>query len=131
MRILTTNKFLLVVFFCLHLARIKNIFTFDLMQTSNSPLQISGICTYISSVSRGETWQKQDFVIKTDGQYPTEICFSVWNDKVQMLSRCQVNDVLIVKFNPSSREYQGKWYTELAAWNIQVDFSSMRKEATV
>lgn len=100
------------------------------MQNQNTPLQISGICTYIGSVSRGETWQKQEFVIKTEGQYPTEICFSVWNDKVEMLSRCKLEDKLIVKFNPSSREYQSKWYTELTAWSVVVDFSAARKEAT-
>lgn len=101
------------------------------MQTSNTPLQVTGTCTFIGSVSRGETWQKQEFVIKTDGQYPTEICFSVWNDKTLMLERCQVNDRLIVKFNPSSRQYQEKWYTELTAWNVTVDFSAARKEATI
>lgn len=101
------------------------------MQTQITPLQVEGTCTFIGSVSRGETWQKQEFVIKTEGQYPTEICFSVWNDKCLMLDRCQVNDRLIVKFNPSSREYQGKWYTELTAWNVTVDFSKMRKEPTV
>ena len=121
---------MLVVFFCFDLAYIKNLSTFDLMQTQNTPLQITGICTFIGSVSRGETWQKQEFVIKTEGQYPTEICFSVWNDKTLMLDRCQVNDRLIVKFNPISRQYQEKWYTELTAWNVTVDFSAARKEAT-
>lgn len=122
---------MLVVFFCLDLAQIKILSTFDLMTTQNTPLQVTGICTFIGSVSRGETWQKQEFVIKTEGQYPTEICFSVWNDKTLMLDRCQVNDRLIVKFNPSSRQYQEKWYTELTAWNVTVDFSNARKEATV
>jgi len=122
---------LLVVFFCLDLAPIKNVSTFDLMQTSITPLQVTGICTFICSVSRGETWQKQEFVIKTEGNYPTEICFSVWNDKVEMLSRCKVNDRLIVKFNPSSKQYQDRWYTELTAWSVVVDFSNVKKEATV
>lgn len=122
---------MLVVFFYPELAQIKNISNFGLMQNQNTPLQVSGICTYIGSVSRGETWQKQEFVIKTDGQYPTEICFSVWNDKVEMISRCKLEDKLIVKFNPSSREYQSKWYTELTAWSVVVDFSAARKEATV
>jgi hypothetical protein len=47
-----------------------------------------------------------------------------------MLNRCQVNDKLIVKFNPRSTEHQGKWYTELNAWKVEVDFSHLRKEAT-
>lgn len=101
------------------------------MQTSITPLQITGICTFIGSVSHGEIWHKQEFVIKTEGNYPTEICFSVWNNTVEMLSRCKVDDRLIVKFNPSSREYQGKWYTELTAWSVVVDFSNVKKQATV
>lgn len=122
---------MLVVFFCLDLAQIKILSTFDLMTTQNTPLQVTGICTFIGSVSRGETWQKQEFVIKTEGQYPTEICFSVWNDKTLMLDRCQVNDKLIVKFNPSSRQHNDRWFTELTAWNITVDFSAARKEAAL
>jgi len=122
---------MLVVFFCLDLAHIKNLSTFDLMQSQNTPLQIEGICTFIGNVSHGEKWKRQEFVIKTEGQYPTEICFSVWNDKTEMLNRCQVNDKLIVKFNPSSRQHQERWYTELTAWNVVVDFSAMRKGATI
>jgi len=92
------------------------------MQTPNTPLQLTGICTAIGSASNGETWQKQEFIIQTEGNYPTKVCFTIWNDKLEMLKRCQVNDRLIVKFNPSSREHQGKWYTELTAWSVIVDF---------
>ena len=69
------------------------------MQTPNTPLQLTGICTAIGSASRGETWQKQEFIIQTEGQYPTNVCFTIWNDKLEMLNRCQVNDSTHVRQN--------------------------------
>jgi len=100
------------------------------MQTPNTPLQLTGICTAIGSASRGETWQKQEFIIQTEGQYPTNVCFTIWNDKLEMLNRCQVNDKIKEKLKPSSTEHQCKWYTELNAWKVEVDFTHLRKEAT-
>lgn len=69
--------------------------------------------------ARGQ-WDKQEFVIEyQDGNFPTKACFSVWGqDKVQDLERFQINDEIKVEFNVSSREYNGKWYTDLRAWRI-------------
>ena len=69
--------------------------------------------------ARGQ-WAKQEFVTEyQDGNFPTKACFSVWGqDKVQDLERFQINDEIKVEFNVSSREYNGKWYTDLRAWRI-------------
>lgn len=69
--------------------------------------------------ARGD-WAKQEFVIEyQDGNFPTKACFSVWGaDKVKDLERYQVGDSVKVSFNVSSREYNGKWYTDLRAWRI-------------
>ena len=69
--------------------------------------------------ARGQ-WAKQEFVIEyQDGNFPTKACFSVWGqDKAQDLERFQINDEIKVEFNVSSREYNGKWYTDLRAWRI-------------
>ena len=69
--------------------------------------------------ARGD-WAKQEFVIEyQDGNFPTKACFSVWGaDKVKDLEHFQVNDQIKVSFNVSSREYNGKWYTDLRAWRI-------------
>ena len=40
-----------------------------------------------SGVSKsGSNWQKQEFVIETDEQYPKKICANLWGDKIDMLS---------------------------------------------
>ncbi|MGM9742040.1 MAG: DUF3127 domain-containing protein [Candidatus Cryptobacteroides sp.] len=69
--------------------------------------------------ARGD-WAKQEFVIEfQEGNFPAKACFSVWGaDKVKDLERYQPGDQIKVAFNVSSREFNGKWYTDLRAWRI-------------
>lgn len=69
---------------------------------------------------RGE-WSKQEFVIEyQEGNYPSQVCLSVWGaDKVNELNNHQIGDKVKVSFNASSREYNGRWYTDLRAWRIE------------
>ncbi len=66
----------------------------------------------------GNEWMKQDFVIETDGNYPKKICFSLWGDKIDMLNGINPGSNIKVSFDPESREYNNRWYTELRAWKI-------------
>lgn len=69
---------------------------------------------------RGE-WQKQEFVLEyMDGQYPNNVCFNVWGaDKVAELAGFSEGETVRVSFNISSREYAGRWYTDVRAWRIE------------
>jgi len=64
-------------------------------------------------------WVKQDFVIETDEQYPKKICFSAWGDKAQQVSALQQGNQVKVFFNAESREFNGKWYTDLRIWKLE------------
>jgi hypothetical protein len=73
-----------------------------------------------SGVSKtGSTWQKQEFVIETTAQYPKKICISLWGDKTDMLNALQIGDTIIASFDVESREFNGKWYTDVRAWKIE------------
>jgi len=63
---------------------------------------------------------KQEFVIEyQDGKFPTQVCMNVWGeDRVKDLDAFQLGDDVVVSFTPSSREFNGKWYTDLRAWRI-------------
>ena len=63
-------------------------------------------------------WIKQEFVIETHDQYPKKICFSSWGDKTDALKPLNEGEVITVSFNPESREYNERWYTDLRAWKI-------------
>lgn len=67
----------------------------------------------------GSSWQKQEFVIETDEQYPKKVCVNLWGDKIDMLSAINIGDKVTLSFNLESREYNGKWYTDVKAWKIE------------
>jgi hypothetical protein len=44
----------------------------------------------------------------------------VWgDDKVRDLDKYQVNDKVKISFNLGSREYNGRWYTDVRVWRIE------------
>ncbi len=66
-------------------------------------------------------WAKQEFIFEyQEGNFPTQLCMNVWGDeKVKDLEKYQVGDKVKVSFNLSSREYNGRWYTDVRAWRIE------------
>lgn len=85
-------------------------------------LEISGKLIKVlpeqSGVGRNGNWLKQDFVIETEEQYPKKVCCTVWGDKAEELKKYKEGDNLKVGINIESREYNGKWYTDVKAWRI-------------
>lgn len=69
---------------------------------------------------RNGTWVKQSFVIETDRQYPKSVCLDAWGDSVDIIKSARTGAELTIQFDPESREYNGKWYTNLRAWSIKV-----------
>ena len=67
------------------------------------------------------SWAKQEFIFEyQEGNFPSQICMNVWgDDKVRDLDKYQVGDKVKISFNLSSREYNGRWYTDVRAWRIE------------
>ncbi|MDR3366507.1 MAG: DUF3127 domain-containing protein [Prevotellaceae bacterium] len=68
---------------------------------------------------RNGPWKKQDVIVETDGQYPKKVCFSIWGDKVNP-NILVVGNTLNVSFDVESREFNGRWYTDLRVWKIDL-----------
>ena len=62
--------------------------------------------------------KKLEFVIETESKFPKKICFSLWNDKIDLLI-AKTGDNVKVSFDLESREYNGRWYTEAKAWKVE------------
>ena len=75
------------------------------------------ICEPQTGTSANGQWKRQNFIIETFAQYPRKLCFTVSNDKVDML-RFVVGSVVMVYINIESREYNGKWFTDFRAWRV-------------
>jgi hypothetical protein len=64
-------------------------------------------------------WKKQDIIVETEATYPKKICVSVWGDKMDA-SLLQTGNQLKIDFDVESREYNGRWYTDVKAWKIEL-----------
>lgn len=72
-----------------------------------------------SGQGRNGTWVKQEFVIETNDQYPRKICMSLWGDKVKDLDALSVGESIKASVNIESREFNGRWYTDVRAWRLE------------
>jgi single-strand DNA-binding protein len=66
----------------------------------------------------GSGFEKREFVITTNEQYPQDVKFEVVKDKCSSLDAYQVGQEIDVHFNVRGNEYQGKYYVSLQAWKI-------------
>jgi len=62
-------------------------------------------------------WRKQEYVIEIPGDYPKNVCFMVWGDRIDQF-QIQEGQELTVSIDLESREYNGRWYTDVKAWKI-------------
>ena len=63
------------------------------------------------------SWRKQEYVIEIPGDYPKKVCFMVWGDRIDELS-IQEGQELTVSIDLESREYNGRWYTDVKVWRV-------------
>lgn len=68
---------------------------------------------------RNGEWRKQEIILETDGQYPKKICVALWGDKINM-AQLQIGNQLKIDFDIESREFNGRWYTDVKAWKVEV-----------
>jgi Domain of unknown function (DUF3127) len=84
-------------------------------------MEISGKIIQLLSLQTGQgkngPWKKQEFILETGDTYPKKVCIAVWGDKIDINS-FKPGDTVNVSFDVESREFNGKWYTDVRAWKI-------------
>jgi len=87
-------------------------------------MEIIGRLDSILEPQTGESakgpWRKDSFVIETLDQYPKKVNISYFGDKVN-INNFNINDEIKVSINIDSREFNGKWYTNVTAWRIELN----------
>lgn len=86
------------------------------MEVKGKVIQILPVQTGTSKA--GKEWSKQEFVIETEDQFPKNICFTLFGDKLSLLTGIAAGQQVEVFFNVESREFSGKWYHNINAWKI-------------
>ncbi|MBR4388801.1 MAG: DUF3127 domain-containing protein [Prevotella sp.] len=70
------------------------------------------------SSARGE-WKVGEFVMETIEQFPKRMVFSVWGaDRLSRFNIQQGQDVHVF-FDINAREYNGKWYNSVQAYDVR------------
>jgi hypothetical protein len=86
-------------------------------------MEIEGTIHRVLPVVKGQSargeWQKQEIVIEQPGDYNRKVCLSFWGDRVMDAAKLREGDKVNVSVNLESREYNGRWFTEVRVWRIQ------------
>ncbi len=84
-------------------------------------MEISGTIIQVIPEKTGTSargpWRKQEFVLETQAEYPKKVCFMVWGEKIDEFAIQQGQQVR-VEVDLESREYNGRWYTDVKAWRV-------------
>ena len=95
------------------------------MQLSARLIQVLPLQT---GVGKNGEWKKQDIIVETDGQYPKKVCVAVWGDKLNNIP-LELGSYLNIDFDVESREFNGRWYTDVKAWKVELAGSTQPEAA--
>lgn len=69
----------------------------------------------------GKAWRKRYYVLETEETYPRKIAFYVFGDeRVNQYDQTIKGGMKVrLSFDIESREWQGKWFTDISGWKIE------------
>jgi hypothetical protein len=95
-------------------------------------MEITGTVVSLLPLQTGQgkngVWKKQEFIMETPGQFPKKVCLSLWGEKVDE-NRINVGERITASINIESREYNGRWYTDVRAWKIAKGGNAQQQDA--
>jgi hypothetical protein len=65
-------------------------------------------------------FNKREFVVTTEGEkFPQDIALECLKDKVELVNKLNKGDKVKVSFDIRGREWQGRYFVNLAAWKVE------------
>ena len=77
--------------------------------------------TLIEGNSPRGPWKKQELIIETIEQFPKKVCLMCWNERVNDANSFFVGQTIKAQIRIESREFNGKWYTDVTAFRLDLD----------
>lgn len=85
-------------------------------------MEFEGVVYKIMPVTRGTSargeWQRQDVIFEVPSEFSRKICVTFFN-KESDVAKLREGETYQVSVNVESREYNGRWYTDVRAWRVQ------------
>lgn len=73
----------------------------------------------VEGESQRGPWVKAGIVIEYGDEYPTKAAFSIFGEqRLQQCAGLKEGMEVVVNYNPQSREYNDRWYTDLQCITI-------------
>lgn len=69
----------------------------------------------------GNPWKVQPYVLETRETYPKKVYFEVAGEERILQNCCDVGDLVTISFDLESNEFNGRWFTRIRAWKVQID----------
>ena len=66
----------------------------------------------------GKAWNKREYVLETEDTYPKKVFFDFFGEKADQYPLA-VGDKVRLSFDIESREYNGRWYTNIRGWKAE------------
>ena len=83
-----------------------------------------------SGVSARGEWKVQEFVLETlDGQFSRKMVFSVFGEDRLQRFNIQVGQDVNVSFDIDAREYNGRWFNSIRAFDVRQVVPTQQGEA--
>ena len=88
-------------------------------------MEIVGKVVQLGTLTEGNSprgpWKKQELIIETIEQYPKKICLLCWNERVNEANSFFVGQTIKAQISIESREFNGKWYTDVRAFRFDLE----------
>lgn len=70
------------------------------------------------SARTGNPWMTQEYVLEVPGQFPRHMVFNIFGEDRIKQFNIQIGDDVTVQFDIDAREYNGRWYNDIRAYNV-------------
>ena len=85
-------------------------------------MEIIGKVVRLGNLTEGTSargpWRKQELIIETEEQYPRTVCLICWTNQIEEIQKFAPGQTIKAQIEISSREFNGKWYTDVRVWRF-------------
>ena len=85
-------------------------------------MEITGKVVRLGTLTEGTSargpWRKQELIIETEEQYPRTVCLICWTNQIDEIQKFAPGQSIKAQIEISSREFNGKWYTDVRVWRF-------------
>jgi len=86
-------------------------------------MEIIGKVVRLGGLTEGTSargpWRRQDLIIETNEQYPKMVCLTCWTNQIDEIQNMVPGQLIKAQIDISSREFNGKWYTDVRVWRFE------------